>query len=120
VGSCNMEEAAAERGDGGYVFSDQVGHLLRKAYHKHVAIFQEHSPEDSRVTAVQFATLCTLRDNGPSSQSDLVRATAIDQATIRGIINRLRTHGLVEPLDKGGDTVEHRGPQKDTDYREQD
>jgi MarR family transcriptional regulator, lower aerobic nicotinate degradation pathway regulator len=77
-----------------YDVTEQVGHLLRRVYQRHLAIFQEHAFDPS-MTSVQFMTLCVLRDKGPSSQSDLVRATAIDQGTIRGIIERLTARGLM-------------------------
>ncbi|MFK3973720.1 MarR family winged helix-turn-helix transcriptional regulator [Pseudomonas sp. NPDC087358] len=77
-----------------YTFSEQVGHLLRKAYQRHLAIFQQNVGE-SQLTAVQFVTLCALRDHGPSSQTELVRATAVDQATIRGIVERLKARDLI-------------------------
>lgn len=77
-----------------YVFSDQVGFLMRRAYQKHLAIFQRYAV-DPQLTAVQLSTLCSLRDRGPSSQMSLVQATAVDQATIRGIIDRLRSRGLI-------------------------
>ena len=77
-----------------YTFSEQVGHLLRKAYQRHLAIFQQNVG-DSQLTAVQFVTLCALRDHGPSSQTELVKATAVDQATIRGIVDRLKARDLI-------------------------
>lgn len=86
-----------------YTFSDQVGHLLRKAYQRHMAIFQQNVG-DSQLTAVQFVTLCALRDHGPSSQTELVKATAVDQATIRGIVDRLKARDLIsldpDPQDR--------------------
>jgi MarR family transcriptional regulator, lower aerobic nicotinate degradation pathway regulator len=77
-----------------YDVTEQVGHLLRRVYQRHLSIFQEHAFDPS-ITSVQFMTLCVLRDKGPSSQSELVRATAIDQGTIRGIIERLTARGLI-------------------------
>ncbi|OLP45945.1 MarR family transcriptional regulator [Rhizobium oryziradicis] len=77
-----------------YNVTEQVGHLLRRVYQRHLAIFQENAFDPS-MTSVQFMTLCVLRDRGPSSQSELVRATAIDQGTIRGIIERLTARGLI-------------------------
>ena len=59
-----------------------------------MAIFQQNVGE-SQLTAVQFITLCAIRDNGPSSLSELVKMTAVDQATIRGIIERLKARDLV-------------------------
>lgn len=73
----------------GYDFSEQVGHLLRKAYQRHTAIFQRHSC-DKQLTAIQFVTLCTVMERGPSSLTEIVNATAIDPATIRGVIKRLK------------------------------
>ena len=77
-----------------YVFSDQVGYLLRRAYQRHLAIFQANAG-DPPLTAVQFSTLCALKDNGPQSQGELVKATSVDQGTIRGIIDRLKARGLI-------------------------
>lgn len=77
-----------------YTFSEQVGHLLRKAYQRHMAIFQQNVG-DSQLTAVQFITLCAVRDNGPSSLTELVAVTAVDQATIRGIVERLKARELI-------------------------
>lgn len=86
-----------------YDYTQQVGHLLRKVYQRHVAIFQQHVG-DAQITAVQFITLCALRDHGPSAQNDLVRYTAVDQATIRGVVERLKARDLVslgpDPTDK--------------------
>lgn len=78
-----------------YHFSDQIGHLLRRAYQRHAAIFQQHIP-DSQLTAAQFVTLCAIRDLETCSLSDIVKVTAIDQATIRGIVERLKARGLIE------------------------
>jgi MarR family transcriptional regulator, lower aerobic nicotinate degradation pathway regulator len=80
--------------DSHYTFSEQVGYLLRRAYQRHLAIFQANAC-DPQLTAVQFSTLCALRDRGPQSQSELVKATGVDQATIRGIVDRLKARGLI-------------------------
>ncbi|WP_440512394.1 MarR family winged helix-turn-helix transcriptional regulator, partial [Serratia sarumanii] len=76
-----------------YHFTEQVGHLLRKVYQRHLAIFQQNVG-DSQLTAVQFITLCAVRDMGPSSLTELVQVTAVDQATIRGIVERLKARDL--------------------------
>ena len=80
--------------DDTYDVTEQIGHLLRKAGQRHTAIFQQNVG-DAQLTAIQFVTLCALRDQGPSSQAELVEATAIDQGTIRGIIDRLKARGLI-------------------------
>lgn len=86
-----------------YHFSEQVGHLLRRAYQRHMAIFQQQIP-DSQLTAAQFVVLCAVRDHGACSLSTIVGASAIDQATVRGIVDRLKTRKLLsvahDPLDR--------------------
>ncbi|MBY4899134.1 MarR family winged helix-turn-helix transcriptional regulator [Cupriavidus sp. AU9028] len=77
-----------------YDFHDQIGHLLRRAYQRHVAIFQESIP-DSDLTAAQFVTLCAVKEMEGCSLNDIVKATAIDQATIRGVIERLKARGFL-------------------------
>lgn len=79
----------------GYDVTEQVGHLLRKAYQRHLSIFNDLAAE-TQLTSVQFVVLCLLEDLGESSQIELVRATAVDQATIRGVVDRLRARDLVE------------------------
>ncbi|AFT70563.1 MarR-family transcriptional regulator [Alloalcanivorax dieselolei B5] len=79
----------------GYDFSEQVGHLLRRAYQRHTAIFQRHSC-DKQLTAIQFVALCTLVEKGPCSLTDIVQATAIDPATVRGVIKRLKARDWIE------------------------
>lgn len=77
-----------------YRFSDQIGYLLRRAYQRHLAIFQAQAC-DPQLTAVQFSTLCALKDRGAQSQSELVKSTGVDQATIRGIVDRLKWRGFI-------------------------
>ncbi|KXU93346.1 MarR family transcriptional regulator [Caballeronia megalochromosomata] len=77
-----------------YHFNEQIGHLLRRAYQRHVAIFQQAIP-DSQLTAAQFVTLCAVRDQQGASLNDIAKITAIDQATIRGVVERLQTRGLI-------------------------
>jgi len=77
-----------------YDFSEQVGHLLRRAYQRHTALFQQIIP-DTQLTAAQFVVLCAVRDCGACSLSHIVKQTAIDQATIRGVIDRLKARKLV-------------------------
>ncbi|SAL56973.1 MarR family transcriptional regulator [Caballeronia peredens] len=78
-----------------YDVSEQIGHLLRKAYQRHLAIFSQ-TIGDPQLTAVQFAVLSASLRMGPSSMSDLGKATAIDAATVRGIIERLKGRALIE------------------------
>ena len=92
--------AAAARGsesDAGpaYVLEDQVGHLLRRAHQRHAAIFQEMIG-DAQLTPLQFAALVKLNDLGEVSQNELGRRTAMDAATMQGVIKRLLPRGLID------------------------
>ncbi|MFI5011414.1 MAG: MarR family winged helix-turn-helix transcriptional regulator [Hyphomicrobiales bacterium] len=81
--------------DGPYVLEAQIGHLLRRAHQRHVAIFLEAMGEDGP-TPTQFAALVKLADAGELSQNRLGRLTAMDPATIKGVVARLVERGLVE------------------------
>ncbi len=76
-----------------YCVQDQVGFLLRRAHQRHVAIFAARIAD---LTPPQFATLSTLRDAGETSQNQLGALVAMDAATIKGVIDRLKARGLVE------------------------
>ena len=89
-------------GTHGYRFTDQVGHLLRRAYQRHVAIFQETVP-DAQLTAAQFVVLCAVRDRGRCQVNEIVDATAIDEASVRGIVERLKWRQLVTATHEPGD-----------------
>lgn len=76
-----------------YILDDQVGFLLRRVTQRHLAIFSDAIPD---VTTTQFAALAKLCQLGPLSQNHLGRMTAMDAATIKGVVDRLRKQGLVE------------------------
>ena len=78
-----------------YVLEDQVGHLLRRAHQRHAAIFQE-TIGDAQLTPLQFAALAKLDDLGEVSQNELGRRTAMDAATMQGVIKRLLARGLID------------------------
>ena len=88
-------KSAARRLSNGYVLEDQVGHLLRRAHQRHTAIFQENIG-DGQLTPLQFATLVKLRDLKEVSQNHLGRLTAMDAATMQGVIRRLLARRLIE------------------------
>lgn len=89
-----------------YVLDDQIGYVLRRVTQRHLALFSEAIPA---VTTVQFAVLARLVEMGPQSQNHLGRSTAMDAATIKGVVDRLVRQGLVEtradPTDKRRLTV---------------
>jgi len=78
-----------------YILERQAGHLLRRAHQRHSLIFQEYIG-DSQLTPLQFAALVKLRDLGEVSQNYLGRLTAMDAATMQGVIKRLAARGLIE------------------------
>ncbi|MDA0241436.1 MAG: MarR family winged helix-turn-helix transcriptional regulator [Proteobacteria bacterium] len=77
-----------------YLLEDQVGHLLRRAHQRHTAIFQANIA-DQQLTPLQFAALMKLADVGEASQNHLGRLTAMDAATMQGVIKRLIARGLI-------------------------
>jgi len=48
------------------------------------------------LTPTQWAALARLKERGPCSQNLLGRLTAMDAATIKGVVNRLVSRGLAE------------------------
>lgn len=86
--------------DAPYALDDQVGYLLRRVTQRHLALFSEIIPE---VTTTQFAALARLAELGPMSQNQLGRATSMDAATIKGVVDRLTRQGLVATLPDPAD-----------------
>ena len=89
-----------------YSLDDQVGYVLRRVTQRHLAIFSDLIPH---VTTTQFAVLARLQELGPQSQNLLGRATAMDAATVKGVVDRLMRQGLVattaDPADRRRLTV---------------
>jgi DNA-binding MarR family transcriptional regulator len=85
----DVEEPDAE----GYRLQDQVGFILRRAHQRHVSIFAAHIAD---LTPPQFAALAKLRDVGETSQNQLGQLIAMDAATVKGVIDRLKARGFVE------------------------
>ncbi|MEE2955134.1 MAG: MarR family winged helix-turn-helix transcriptional regulator [Pseudomonadota bacterium] len=77
-----------------YILERQAGHLLRRARQRHSTIFQENIG-DPQLTPLQFAALVKLRDLDEVSQNHLGRLTAMDAATMQGVIKRLGLRGLI-------------------------
>ncbi|MGB3243385.1 MAG: MarR family transcriptional regulator [Sulfitobacter sp.] len=75
-----------------YQLSTQVGYNLRRANQRHLAIFAKHV---EGLTPTQFAALARLYESGTLSQNKLGRLTAMDSATIKGVVERLRGKELV-------------------------
>jgi len=76
-----------------YRLDDQVGFILRQVSQRHTALFTSGIGCD--LTAMQWATMSKLAEMGPVTQNMLGRQTAMDAATIKGVVDRLTHRGLV-------------------------
>lgn len=86
-----------------YLLEQQIGHMLRRAHQRASAIFAARfSTLD--LTPTQFAALAKISDEGEVSQNHLGRLTAMDPATMKGVIERLGRRGLIssksDPTDR--------------------
>lgn len=77
-----------------YVLDEQVGFLLRQVNQRHTTIFVERMIEG--LTPTQWAALAKLYERGPLSQNHLGRLTAMDVATVKGVVDRLTARGFTE------------------------
>lgn len=88
---------------GGFRLEDHVGFLLRRAHQRHVALFLEASAEHA-LTPTQFAALHKAVQLGRVTQNHLGRLTAMDPATIQGVVRRLTARGVLsrttDPMDR--------------------
>lgn len=76
-----------------YRLDDQIGFILRQAMQRHAAIFA--AGIGCGLTPTQWAVLAKLHEAGPLSQNLLGRQTAMDAATIKGVVDRLTRRGLL-------------------------
>lgn len=86
------EASEADAPDGAYHLQEQIGFVLRKAHQRHVSIF---AAQIADLTPPQFAALARLHEDGATSQNQLGQTVAMDAATIKGVIDRLKARGLV-------------------------
>ena len=80
--------------DEDYILDDQVGFILREVGQRHSVIFADLMVD--RLTPTQFAAMAKLVEVGDCSQNQLGRHTAMDVATIKGVVDRLAKRGLVD------------------------
>ena len=95
----------ALRGRGGFAYrlDEQAGFVLRQVSQRHTGIFAATIGDET--TPTQWAVLAKLMEAGASSQNALGRQTAMDAATVKGVVERLLRRGLVETR---GDTEDAR------------
>jgi len=89
-----LKTASPKRNGKSYVLDEQIGFILRQVWQRHAAIFAKEI--GSNLTPTQWAALAKLAETGPCSQNLLGRHTAMDVATIKGVIDRLTARGLTE------------------------
>jgi len=89
-------KALGERLD--YQLDTQVGYLLRLASQRHAVIFQKQMV--AGLTPMQFSTLLRVAEEGEVSQNQLGRLAAMDVATIKGVVDRLRARSTPDLDDK--------------------
>jgi DNA-binding MarR family transcriptional regulator len=77
-----------------YVLEEQIGFILRQVWQRHATIFAREM--GTNLTPTQWAAVSKLTEFGPCSQNQLGRLTAMDVATIKGVIDRLTARGLTE------------------------
>ena len=78
----------------GYILDEQIGFILRQVWQRHASIFARDI--GINLTSAQWAALAKLNETGSCSQNQLGRLTAMDVATIKGVIDRLTARGLTE------------------------
>ena len=83
---------------GGFLVEDHIGFLLRRAHQRHVALFLEQTGQHS-LTPTQFAALFKAVELGRVTQNLLGRLTAMDPATVQGVVRRLTLRGLLQRTD---------------------
>ena len=76
-----------------YILDEQIGFILRQAYQKHALLFAECFGDD--FTPTQWAAIAKLAEVGDCSQNLLGRLTAMDAATIKGVVDRLTKRGFI-------------------------
>ena len=98
-------DPAPDRGSvlDGYVVEDQVGFLLRRAHQRHAALFVDGMATTAELTPTQFTALIKTVELGRVTQNQLGRLTAMDPATIQGVMRRLAARGLVRRLPDPAD-----------------
>lgn len=86
-----------------YTLERHIGFLLRRAHQRHASIFNE-TIGSLDLTPTQFAALIKTVQLGRVTQNHLGRLTAMDPATIQGVVRRLTERGLIsrdaDPLDR--------------------
>src|SRR6202521_1893854 len=84
-----------------YSLDEQIGFILRQVTQRHTTLCTRGIGDDT--TPTQWAALAKLFEVGPCSQNLLGRLTAMDVATIKGVVDRLTIRGLTQTQPDPGD-----------------
>lgn len=103
--SKHQREAAPDAEEAGYLLEEQIGFMLRVASQKHSTIFAGLMLEE--LTPTRFAVLAKLQEKGPLPQNELGRQTAMDVATIKGVVDRLSARSLIQTRPDPQDGRKH-------------
>lgn len=93
---------SGERVEPEYRLEEQVGFLLRRAHQVATEVFLSEVGK-AEVTPQQFAVLVTLLGRGELAHGSLGQATAMDPATVMGVVRRLARRRLVKVRTDPGD-----------------
>ncbi len=94
MGRASLPKRSAKPSKPSYILDEQIGFILRQVWQRHSSIFSRDI--GTNLTPTQWAALSKLAETGPCSQNQLGRLTAMDVATIKGVIDRLTARGLTE------------------------
>jgi MarR family transcriptional regulator, lower aerobic nicotinate degradation pathway regulator len=92
-------------GSSDYHLEEQIGFILRLVTQRHSGIFADGISDG--LTPTRFAALVKLHEIGAMSQNELGRRTAMDGATIKGVVDRLRSRDLVHTRPDPTDARRH-------------
>jgi DNA-binding MarR family transcriptional regulator len=90
-----MTPNEGSNGSDSFVLDNQIGHLLRRAHQRASAALMTVLAEH-QLTPTQFFAMARLWERGELSQNRLGRLSAMDPATIQGVVRRLGQRGYVE------------------------
>lgn len=81
---------------------NQVGHLLRRVFHKARGRMQKKI-SSTGLSPMQTAAMTSLRLKGPTSQNKLGRRIGMEPGNVHGLVDRLLKKGMItsEPVDEG-------------------
>ena len=94
MGRASLPKRSVKPSRPSYILDEQIGFILRQVWQRHATIFAKEI--GINLTSAQWAALAKLTETGPCSQNLLGRLTAMDVATIKGVIDRLTARGLTE------------------------